>query len=54
MADPEIQAILGDTYMQQVLREIQENPKNLSTYMKSKDVMEKINKLIAAGIIRTS
>eukprot|EP01061_Rhynchopus_euleeides_P019548 TRINITY_DN3212_c0_g2_i1.p1 TRINITY_DN3212_c0_g2~~TRINITY_DN3212_c0_g2_i1.p1 ORF type:complete len:543 (+),score=312.26 TRINITY_DN3212_c0_g2_i1:87-1715(+) len=54
MADPEIQQILGDSYMQQVLREIQENPRNLNHYMQSKDVMGKINKLIAAGIIRTS
>jgi len=54
MADPEIQAILGDTYMQQVLREISENPKNFAHYQKSPDVMAKINKLIAAGIIKTA
>eukprot|EP01063_Lacrimia_lanifica_P031817 TRINITY_DN5323_c0_g1_i1.p1 TRINITY_DN5323_c0_g1~~TRINITY_DN5323_c0_g1_i1.p1 ORF type:complete len:550 (+),score=319.69 TRINITY_DN5323_c0_g1_i1:53-1702(+) len=54
MADPEIQAILSDTYMQQVLREISENPKNFAHYSKSPDVMAKINKLIAAGIIKTA
>lgn len=53
MADPEIQAILGDTYMQQVLREISEDPSALKHYMQSKDVMAKIEKLIAAGIIKT-
>eukprot|EP01062_Namystynia_karyoxenos_P019115 TRINITY_DN17159_c0_g1_i1.p1 TRINITY_DN17159_c0_g1~~TRINITY_DN17159_c0_g1_i1.p1 ORF type:complete len:592 (+),score=303.25 TRINITY_DN17159_c0_g1_i1:109-1776(+) len=53
MADPEIQGILSDTYMQQVLREISEDPGNLKHYMNSKDVMGKIQKLIAAGIIKT-
>eukprot|EP01060_Flectonema_neradi_P024447 TRINITY_DN332_c1_g1_i2.p1 TRINITY_DN332_c1_g1~~TRINITY_DN332_c1_g1_i2.p1 ORF type:complete len:548 (+),score=160.11 TRINITY_DN332_c1_g1_i2:154-1797(+) len=54
MADPEIRAIFNDTYMQQVLRELQENPRNLNHYLKSPDVMAKINKLIAAGIIKTA
>eukprot|EP01059_Diplonema_ambulator_P016246 TRINITY_DN2761_c0_g1_i1.p1 TRINITY_DN2761_c0_g1~~TRINITY_DN2761_c0_g1_i1.p1 ORF type:complete len:564 (+),score=223.65 TRINITY_DN2761_c0_g1_i1:58-1692(+) len=54
MADPEIQRILSNTYMQQVLREISENPQNLQHYLKSPDVMSNIEKLIAAGIIKTA
>ena len=54
MADPEIREIMSDSYMQQVLREVSENPQNLQHYLQSKDVMNKINKLIAAGIIKTA
>eukprot|EP01064_Diplonema_japonicum_P028287 TRINITY_DN4302_c5_g1_i1.p1 TRINITY_DN4302_c5_g1~~TRINITY_DN4302_c5_g1_i1.p1 ORF type:complete len:564 (+),score=176.08 TRINITY_DN4302_c5_g1_i1:59-1693(+) len=51
MADPEIQAILSDTYMQQVLRELSENPRNIDNYRNSPKVMGNIDKLVAAGII---
>eukprot|EP00756_Hemistasia_phaeocysticola_P009003 Hpha_TRINITY_DN14801_c1_g6::TRINITY_DN14801_c1_g6_i1::g.169188::m.169188/K09553/STIP1; stress-induced-phosphoprotein 1 len=51
--DPEIRQILSDTYMNQVLREISEDPTNLRHYEKSPDVMGKIQKLIAAGILKT-
>jgi len=53
MADPEIRQILSDTYMNQVLREISEDPTALRHYEKSPDVMGKIQKLIAAGILKT-
>lgn len=52
MADPEIAAIMQDSYMQMILSEMQKNPARINEYMKDKGISEKINKLIAAGIIR--
>lgn len=52
MSDPEIAAIMNDTYMQLVLSEMQKDPARINEYMKDKGIAEKINKLIAAGIIR--
>jgi stress-induced-phosphoprotein 1 len=53
MADPEIQQIMGDTYMQMVLSEMQKDPKKINDYMKDKDIAAKINKLMVAGVLRT-
>jgi len=52
-SDPEIQRILSDPAMRQVLQTLGSNPQSLSTYMKDPVIMAKIQKLIAAGIIRT-
>lgn len=53
MADPEIQGILQDPVMQQVLRDLQENPKAGQQAMNDPMIRAKLNKLIAAGIIET-
>lgn len=54
MQDPEIQGILHDSYMQMVLGEVQRDPSRLSEYMKDSRIAANINKLIAAGVIRTA
>ena len=53
MADPEIASIMKDSYMQMVLGEMQKNPARINEYMRDPGIAAKINKLIAAGIIRT-
>jgi len=50
-SDPEIQGILGDTYMQFVLREMQMNPGRANEYMADPNIASKIQKLAQAGII---
>lgn len=52
MSDPEIAGIMNDTYMQLVLSEMQKDPARINEYMKDPGIAQKINKLIAAGIIR--
>lgn len=52
MADPEIAAIMGDSYMQLVLSEMQKDPTRMQDYLRDPGISEKLNKLIAAGIIR--
>ncbi|KAK7198463.1 stress-induced protein sti1 [Novymonas esmeraldas] len=52
MGDPEIAAIMQDSYIQLVLREMQNDPKRIQEYMKDPGIAAKINKLISAGIIR--
>ncbi len=54
MADPEIQAILQDPVMMQVLRDFQENPAAANEAMADPSVREKLEKLIASGIVQTS
>ncbi|KAJ7895939.1 activator of Hsp70 and Hsp90 chaperone [Mycena olivaceomarginata] len=53
MRDPEVAQIMNDPIMQQILRQAQGNPGALQDHMKNPVVRQKINKLIAAGIIRT-
>uniref|UniRef100_A0A7S1ERX4 STI1 domain-containing protein n=1 Tax=Timspurckia oligopyrenoides TaxID=708627 RepID=A0A7S1ERX4_9RHOD len=53
MADPEIQSILMDPMVQTVLKQLQENPAAASQVMRNPDMASKINKLIAAGVLRT-
>ncbi|PPD86195.1 hypothetical protein GOBAR_DD16860 [Gossypium barbadense] len=50
MQDPEIQNILSDPVMRQVLIDFQENPKAAQEHMKNPMVMNKIQKLVSAGI----
>ena len=52
MADPEIQAILMDPIIRNVLNDFQENPKSAQAAMKDATVRAKIEKLIAAGVVR--
>ncbi|KAK1430553.1 hypothetical protein QVD17_13373 [Tagetes erecta] len=52
MQDPEIQNILTDPVMAQVLKDLQENPKAAQDHMKNPLVMNKIQKLISAGIVQ--
>jgi stress-induced-phosphoprotein 1 len=52
MKDPEIQAILRDPVINQVLQDMQNNPATAQNALRDKGVMEKINKLVAAGVLR--
>ncbi|GMI71727.1 Hop3 [Hibiscus trionum] len=52
MQDPEIQNILSDPVMRQVLADFQENPKAAQEHTKNPMVMNKIQKLISAGIVQ--
>lgn len=54
MADPEIQAILSDPIIRQVLTDLQENPMAGRKALSDPGVAAKIEKLIAAGVLRTS
>lgn len=51
--DPEIAALLADPILQNLLRQAQEDPRHLQEAMKDVTVRGKIEKLIAAGIIKT-
>ncbi|KCV69199.1 hypothetical protein H696_04609 [Fonticula alba] len=51
--DPEIQGILNDPTMQLILQQASTDPAALHEHMKNPTVANKINKLIAAGVIRT-
>lgn len=53
MADPEIQAILRDPIMQNVLQDFQTDPRAAQRHLQNADVMGKIEKLIAAGVLQT-
>lgn len=50
--DPEIVSILQDPVMQSILQQAKENPAALQDHMKNSTVREKVQKLMAAGIIR--
>ncbi|KAL5206945.1 hypothetical protein ABZP36_031380 [Zizania latifolia] len=52
MQDPEIQNILTDPIMRQVLIDLQENPRASQEHLKNPGVMQKIQKLISAGIVQ--
>ncbi|GAX22809.1 stress-induced-phosphoprotein 1 [Fistulifera solaris] len=54
MADPEIQSIVSDPIVQQVLRDLQENPASIQQVMQDANMRSKIEKLIASGIIETA
>lgn len=53
LADPEIQAILSDPVMRQVLTDLNENPTAGRRALQDPTVAAKIEKLIAAGVLRT-
>jgi stress-induced-phosphoprotein 1 len=52
MQDPEIQNILTDPIMRQVLVDLQENPRASQEHLKNPGVMQKIQKLVSAGIVQ--
>ncbi|KAM3687075.1 hypothetical protein ACB098_10G050000 [Castanea mollissima] len=52
MQDPEVQNILQDPVMRQVLIDFQENPKAAQEHTKNPMVMNKIQKLVSAGIVQ--
>ena len=52
MADPEIQAIMQDSYMQLVLSNMQKDPAKIQEYMADPTIANKINKLVTSGILR--
>lgn len=52
MSDPEVQGLLKDPIMQNVLRELQEDPKGAQHHLRSPEIMRKLNKLVSAGIIQ--
>ena len=54
MADPDIQAILQDPVVQQTLRDFGENPQAAQQAMNDPVMLEKIQKLIAAGVVETA
>ena len=54
MADPEIQQIMRDPIIQQLLRDMQENPAAGQAKLKDPELMGKIQKLIAAGVLKTA
>ncbi|KAF8631141.1 hypothetical protein AX15_002487 [Amanita polypyramis BW_CC] len=53
MRDPEVASIMTDPVMQQILQQVQSDPKALQDHMKNPKVRQNIQKLINAGIIRT-
>lgn len=50
--DPEIVSIISDPIMQSILQQAKQNPQALNEHMKNPIVRQKIQKLMAAGIIR--
>jgi len=52
MRDPEIMGIMQDPVMQAILQQAQSDPAALAEHMKNPNVRNKIQKLIAAGVIR--
>jgi stress-induced-phosphoprotein 1 len=52
MADPEIQAIVSDPTIRQVLSDFSENPTHAMRAMKDPDISAKIQKLVAAGVLK--
>lgn len=53
LQDPEIQDILRDPVMNQILQDMQTDPKAAAAHMRNPQVSAKIQKLVAAGIVRT-
>ncbi|EKE37365.1 TPR repeat protein [Entamoeba nuttalli P19] len=54
MADPEIQSILTDPMMRNILDDMGKNPASATKYLQDPEVRSRIEKLIAAGIIKTA
>lgn len=53
MSDPEIQKIMSDPQMQLNLKKMQEDPQFAMECMRNPEMATAINKLIAAGVIKT-
>lgn len=52
-SDPEIQAILTDPMMRQVLQDLQRDPRAAQAHLRDPVVSARIQKLIAAGVLKT-
>lgn len=52
MQDPEIQNILRDPMVNQALQDLQRSPEAAQNVLRDPTMAAKINKLIAAGILR--
>ena len=52
MEDPEIKAIMSDPNMQNVLSQLSTNPQEAQKWLEDPLIAERINTLVAAGIIR--
>lgn len=52
MEDPEIKNILSDPNLQQVLNQMNSDPQNAAKLMSDPAIADRINTLVAAGIIR--
>lgn len=52
LRDPEIMSIMQDPVMQAILQQAQSDPAALAEHMKNPSVRSKVQKLIAAGVIR--
>jgi stress-induced-phosphoprotein 1 len=50
--DPELVSIISDPVMQSILQQAKSNPQALNEHMKNPMIKQKIQKLMAAGIIR--
>jgi len=51
MQDPEVQEILTDPAMQQILQQMQKDPKALQEHLRNPEVARKIEKLLEVGLI---
>ena len=51
--NPEIMGILQDPIMQSILQQAKGDPAALQEHMKNPDIAKKVQKLVAAGVIRT-
>lgn len=52
MADPEIQAILQTPEVRNALSDLERDPKAINKIMSNRSLAEKIEKLIAAGVLK--
>ena len=52
MEDPEIQAILRDPTINKVLQDMQQNPQSGAAALRDPDIKNKIEKLVAAGVLQ--
>lgn len=53
MLDPEIQMLIKDPRIQQTLKDFNENPQSAMEAMSDPFINTAINKLIAAGVLKT-
>ena len=54
MRDPEVQEILADPVMQQILQQMQQDPKAIMEHLRNPTIAAKMRKLVSAGIVRMS